>query len=137
MSEAQLSLSQGVKYAVDLIICIDGTGSMTPVIDLVKSSALSFYKNLEDRMKEKKKNVDQIRAKVIVFRDYWADKPEEVMVSSEFFDLREQSSEYANFVSSIYAGGGGDEPENGLEALAIALNSGWERGKILLNSVML
>ncbi|NEO53524.1 MAG: VWA domain-containing protein [Okeania sp. SIO3B5] len=125
MSESQL----GVKYAVDLIICIDATGSMTPVIDLVKSSALSFYKDLEDRMKKNQKNVDQIRAKVIVFRDYWADKPDEVMVSSEFFDLREQSSEYANFVSLIDAKGGGDEPENGLEALAMALNSEWEKGQ--------
>ena len=127
-SQTQLSPSQGVKYAVDLIICIDGTGSMTPVIDLVKSSALSFYKDLENRMQERQKNVDQIRAKVILFRDYWADKPEEVMVSSEFFDLREQSSEYADFVSLIHAKGGGDEPENGLEALAIALNSEWEKG---------
>ena len=80
-------------------------------------------------MKDKQKNVDKIRAKVIVFRDYWADKPEEVMVSSEFFNLREQSSEYANFVSLIDVKGGGDEPENGLEALAMALNSEWEKGQ--------
>ena len=39
------------------------------------------------------------------------------------------SSEYADFVSLIYAKGGGDEPENGLEALAIALNSEWEKGQ--------
>ena len=127
MSEDELSVSQGIKYAVDLIICIDATGSMTPVIDLVKSNALGFYKEIENRMKERQKNVDQLRAKVIVFRDYWADKPDEVMVSSDFFDLREQSSEYADFVSLIYAKGGGDEPENGLEALAIALNSDWEK----------
>lgn len=36
MSEDELSVSRGIKYAVDLIICIDATGSMTPVIDLVK-----------------------------------------------------------------------------------------------------
>ncbi|MCL2930515.1 MAG: VWA domain-containing protein [Trichodesmium sp. St16_bin4-tuft] len=128
MSEEKLSPSQEIKYAVDLVICIDATGSMTPVIDLVKSSALSFYKDIESRMKERQKNVDQVRAKVIVFRDYWADKPEEVMVSSEFFDLKQKSDEYAAFVSSIYAKGGGDEPENGLEALAIALKSEWENG---------
>ena len=128
MSEEKLSPSQEIKYAVDLVICIDATGSMTPVIDLVKSSALSFYKDIESRMKERQKNVDQLRAKVIVFRDYWADKPEEVMVNSEFFDLKQKSSEYARFVSSIYAKGGGDEPENGLEALAIALKSEWENG---------
>lgn len=85
MSEDELSVSRGIKYAVDLIICIDATGSMTPVIDLVKSNALGFYKEIENRMKERQKNVDQLRAKVIVFRDYWADKPDEVMVSSDFF----------------------------------------------------
>lgn len=58
MSEAKLSL----KYAVDLVICIDGTGSMTPVIELVKSNAIRFYQDLEDRMKDKQKNVDQFRA---------------------------------------------------------------------------
>ena len=69
MSEDDLSVSRGIKYAVDLIICIDATGSMTPVIDLVKSNALGFYKEIENRMKETQKNLDQLRAKVIVFRD--------------------------------------------------------------------
>jgi len=55
MSEEKLSPSQEIKYAVDLVICIDATGSMTPVIDLVKSSALSFYKDIESRMKERQK----------------------------------------------------------------------------------
>jgi hypothetical protein len=37
-------MSQGVKYAVDLVMCIDGTGSMGHLIEEVKSSALQFYK---------------------------------------------------------------------------------------------
>lgn len=42
--------SQGVKYAVDLVMCIDATGSMGHLIDLVKSSALSLYEKLEAKM---------------------------------------------------------------------------------------
>lgn len=129
MPETKFPSNQGVKYAVDLVVCIDATGSMSPVIDLVKSSALNFYQDLVEKMRASKKNVDQIRAKVIVFRDYWADAADQVMITSKFFDLSSQSAEYANFVSSIYADGGGDEPENGLEALALALNSEWEKGQ--------
>lgn len=120
--------SQGVKYAVDLVMCIDGTGSMGHLIEEVKSGALNFYEQLEAKMKEKSKKIDQLRARVIVFRDYWADSADTVMQCSEFFDLRSQSSDFANFVTPIEAYGGGDEPENGLEAVGLALNSKWEKG---------
>ncbi|GJD19204.1 hypothetical protein RIVM261_041600 [Rivularia sp. IAM M-261] len=122
-------MSQGVKYAVDLVMCIDATGSMGPIIDEVKSSALNFYEKLESIMAKKEKMIDQLRAKVIVFRDYWADSPSLAMQSSEFFDLRTQSTDFANFVDGITADGGGDEPENGLEALALALKSNWEKSQ--------
>ncbi len=116
------------KYAVDLVICIDGTGSMSHLIEEVKSLALKFYDELEAEMKIQSKKAEQLRARVIVFRDYWADSADKVMQCSEFFDLRSQSSDFANFVSPIEADGGGDEPENGLEALGLALKSNWEKG---------
>lgn len=53
------------------------------------------------------------------------------MVESKFFTLSDDSSdesrEFASFVSGITATGGGDAPENALEALAIAMNSDWVR----------
>ena len=39
MSENQ----QMKEYSVDLVICIDGTGSMTRMIEKVKASAKDFY----------------------------------------------------------------------------------------------
>ena len=122
-------MSSGVKYAVDLVMCIDGTGSMGHLIEEVKSSALQFYDKLEMKMSEKEKTIDQLRAKVIVFRDYWADSADIAMQSSDFFNLRTQASEFASFVSGITASGGGDEPENGLEGLALALKSDWEKSQ--------
>jgi hypothetical protein len=122
-------MSQGVKYAVDLVMCIDGTGSMGHLIGQVKSSALKFYEQLEAVMAKKEKTINQLRAKVIVFRDYWADSPSLAMQSSEFFDLRTESAEFSKFVSGINATGGGDEPENGLESLALALKSPWEKSQ--------
>ncbi|MEA5621109.1 VWA domain-containing protein [Cronbergia sp. UHCC 0137] len=123
--------NQGVTYAVDLVMCIDGTGSMGHLIEEVKTAALKFYEQLEAKMQEKSKKIDQLRARVIVFRDYWADPVDQVMQCSEFFDLRSQSSNFANFVSKIEADGGGDEPENGLEALGLALKSDWGKGDFI------
>ena len=122
-------MSQSVKYAVDLVMCIDGTGSMGHLIEEVKSSALKFYERLEAKMSERQKKIDQLRTKVIVFRDYWADSPALAMQASSFYNLRTQSSDFASFVSGIIATGGGDEPENGLEALALAMKSDWERSQ--------
>jgi hypothetical protein len=122
-------MTQGVRYAVDLVMCIDGTGSMSPLIEAVKSSALQFYEKLETVMASKDKKIDQLRARIIVFRDFWADAPDMALQSSDFFNLRTQAAEFANFVARITADGGGDEPENGLEAVALALRSPWEKSQ--------
>jgi hypothetical protein len=118
---------QGSKYAIDLVICIDATGSMQPVIEEVKASALTFHQKLQAKMAKMSKQVHQLRIKVIVFRDYWEDAPDKVMVCSEFFKLPEEASAFSSFVNGIYADGGGDEPENALEALTLAIRSPWDK----------
>ena len=110
-------------YCVDIVMCIDGTGSMSPIINEVKNNAMSFYQKFIDAMEESDKEVSQLRIKVIVFRDYICDS--EPMRESEFFVLPDQNSEFRNFVSGIEACGGGDRPENALEAIAMALKSKW------------
>lgn len=118
---------QGVgDYNVDIVMCIDATGSMSPIIDRVKENALSFYQRFVDAMEENDKTVEQLRIKVIVFRDYGCD--EKPMEESEFFTLPEQNEEFRACVSSITACGGGDGPENALEAIALALKSKWTTG---------
>ena len=74
-------------------------------------------------MEENGKDVSQLRIKVIVFRDYGCD--DEPMVESEFYTLPDQNDAFRSFVSSIEAKGGGDGPENALEAIALALKSDW------------
>ena len=127
-------VGQGSKYAIDLVICIDATGSMEHVIEEVKASALAFHEKLQAKMAVYSKQVHQLRIKVIVFRDYWEDAPDKVMVSSEFFKLPDEASAFGSFVDGIYADGGGDEPENALEALALAIRSPWD--KILVKNAM-
>lgn len=107
---------------VDIVFVIDATESMQPLIDKVKDLTLSFREELEKGLEKNKRKIKNLRIKVIVFRDYYVDD-KYAMDESRFFILPEEKQDFYNFVSKIRAGGGGDEPESGLEALALALRS--------------
>ena len=111
------------EYCVDIVMCIDATGSMAPIIDEVKNNAMSFHQKFLDAMEESGRSVGTLRVKVIVFRDYICDT--EPMVESKFFTLPADAVEFKSFVSNIEALGGGDTAENALEAFAYALKSDW------------
>ena len=116
--------SQGFgDYCVDIVMCIDATGSMAPIIGEVKNNALSLYEKFLDGMEMQGKGVAELRVKIIAFRDYICDS--EPMVESAFFTLPEQSRALEQFVGKIEACGGGDTPECAFEAIACALNSDW------------
>lgn len=111
-------------YTVDMVFCIDATGSMSPIIDIVKKNALNFYDDVTESMKKKGKIVDKLRVRVIAYRDYMADG-KEAMLTTDFFDLPDDKEDFRKCVESIRAKGGGDEPEDGYEALAYAIKSPW------------
>lgn len=117
---------QALKYTVDIIMCIDSTGSMAPIIDTVKNNALRFYEDLMQVMKQKEKAIDTLRVKVISYRDYYYDG-DESMLESSFFELPDQNNLFQSFIEDIKAEGGGYEPECGLEALSLAIRSPWNR----------
>jgi len=121
MADGQLT------YAVDLVLVIDATGSMTPIIESVKESALSFHDDLQKHMVGIGKNIDVLRVRVIVFRDYYADTAAESLVVSDFFSMPDQRGGFSDFLKVIRASGGGDEPETGLEGLAEAIRSPWAK----------
>jgi von Willebrand factor type A domain len=118
---------QGLTYAVDLVLVIDATGSMSSIIERVKGSAVAFHADLEKKMAELGRHVDTLRVRVIAFRDFYADTAAESLVASEFFTLPDQASAFASFVRDIRASGGGDEPETAMEGLAEAIRSPWAR----------
>lgn len=119
-----MATQSGLEYAVDLVLCIDKTGSMSPVIDMVKTAATRLHDDLKAKLDEKGKPINQLRIRIIAFGDLYADKDQWVR-SSDFFKLPEQVEAFKSFVSGIKPEGGGDEPENGLEALSMALKSPW------------
>ena len=117
---------QGVgSYAADVVFVIDGTGSMASVIEEVKSMASAFSIKVTEALEESGREVEVLRTKVVVYRDFNSDT--DALVSSPFFTLPEDNDSFQAFVSGIEAIGGGDEPENGLEALAEAMNSEWTK----------
>jgi hypothetical protein len=118
--------SEGLTYSVDLALCIDATGSMSALIDLVKTNALGFYDDVMRAMAHKQKRITHLRARIIVFRDLHVDG-DDALLASPFFELPRDQEKLAAFVAPVRPSGGGDEPESGLEALAVAIKSDWVR----------
>ena len=115
-----------MNYSVDLALLIDCTGSMSKAIGYAKDHALKFHSELLQAMKSRQKTIDQLRVRVVGYRDYY-DNVSDALVASEFFKLPEQEDEFNQFVNKLSADGGGDEPETALEAIANAIvNSDWE-----------
>ena len=61
-------------YNVDMVFCIDATGSMGGLIEKVKDNALNFYQDVQRMMTNKQKTIAQLRVRVIAFRDYAAER---------------------------------------------------------------
>ena len=110
-------------YNVDVCLCIDKTKSMDPIIDIVKKNALNLYRDVLDSLETKGKHVAQFRIRVIWFGDFVAD--EVPILASGFLNMPDELNKYEEFVKSIVPNGGGDTPEDGLEALAYAIRSDW------------
>ena len=115
---------RGLSYAVDIVFCVDVTGSMTPILDQVKANALRFYSDVQSNLTAKGKNIDELRVRVVAFRDIVADG-EAALQESPFFELPGEETGFSGFVNGLVAEGGGDAPESGLEAVALAMTSPW------------
>jgi len=115
-----------INYAVDLVLCIDCTGSMYGVLDNVKANAMSFANDLKSTLGKQQKQIDQLRVKVIAYRDYYCDG-DMAMNETAFFELPKEEDAFNGFIQGLEPSGGGDEPESGLEALALAMNADWTK----------
>lgn len=114
------------KRSIDVVFCIDGTGSMYPCINKVKDNAKRFHLEFVSAMTELNSDIESMRIKVIVFRDYECDA--NAMVESPFYELPADQSEFDAFLAGVQAEGGGDGPENGYEALYRAMCSDFVTG---------
>ena len=113
-----------LTYHIDLVLCIDCTGSMRSTLQSVKDAASDLHHVFETRMLEKGKFITGMRVRIVAFRDIFADDPS--FEVSDFFDVKQDADSLQLFLDGLRAkGGGGDGPESALEALSIAINSPW------------
>ena len=49
---------RGLSYAVDIVFCVDVTGSMTPILDQVKANALRFFGDVQSNLTAKGKTIE-------------------------------------------------------------------------------
>lgn len=116
-----------VLESVDIVMCIDATASMDRPLSVVKKNALTFHRELQARCGKYGKTINGMRLKVILFRDFAADG-KYALQQSDFFEIPSMETDFESFIRGIAVSGGGDTPENALEAVASAMNSKWRTG---------
>lgn len=126
------------KRWVDIVLCMDATGS---VAESEKgSSVLDWARHFSARLSSKVYDpiyrVSQCRIRVIVFRDFLADG-KNALLSTDFFLLPQQQDALESYLGGISPEGGGDEQEDGLEALALAIRSPWQNDPTLKRQVII
>ncbi|WP_161783791.1 Tad domain-containing protein [Bosea sp. LC85] len=135
-STAKALIARPQVRHLDLVMCIDATGSMQYTLNAVKNAALYFEKNLNDELKAKQIDpFESMRVKPIFYRDFggnsgWKSDPRDYgdrppMKVGEFWRLPDQATLFSTFVSPERATGGGDLPESGLECVNEGMNSSW------------
>lgn len=142
--------------ALDVVMCVDATGSMQNTLSAVQNNITNFKTNLDTAVSAAGyRPFDRTRVRVIYYRDYggngWLNLPgyswyaryfdlrtpiagsdlgdDPAMVLSNFYDMASYSdvTAFRSFVGNQYASGGGDLPESGLECLWSAMNSSWTK----------
>jgi hypothetical protein len=114
------------RFAVDIVFCLDVTGSMQPVVQEVKLGVFSLHTQLNAALFRRGKRMRQLRMRVIAYRDF-TDHADDALIASPFFTMPRQAHAFESVMHSLSASGGGPEPDSGLEALSVAINSPWQR----------
>ncbi|MGO9449864.1 MAG: FHA domain-containing protein [Candidatus Binataceae bacterium] len=112
--EAKILDFRGVGQGrpVDIVFVLDVTESMQPYIDAVKQNIISFAHDLASNNRD-------YRLGLVTFEDYVVSKYPDC--NCEYRNtMTSNVNQFINWVSGLHAGGGGDIPEDQLDALAYA-----------------
>ncbi len=127
LDDAFTSGMQNIDTYMDIVFCVDVTSSMQPTINTIKNFTTSLYDDLIPAMLERDhRKVKLMRVKVVAFRDFYCDGKCSIQESS-FYKLPDEGDAFKRFVNSLEAKGGGDNPENSLEALAVSMRTDWTK----------
>jgi hypothetical protein len=103
---------QGQGRPVDIVFVLDVTESMQPYIDAVKQNVISFAEDLA-------RNNRDYRLGLVTFEDYVVSAAADCNCPYRK-KMTSNVQEFTQWVGSLHAGGGGDIPEDQLDALAYA-----------------
>lgn len=109
------------RFSADVVMCIDATGSMGGIINTVKNNAMNFYDDIKKESRRHGKDITSMRIRVIAYRDIHMLMSGNVFDFSDFFSMPDEENEFKSFVGGLTPHDGGDEPELGLDALAMAM----------------
>src|SRR5215469_13267294 len=102
----------GQGRPVDIVFILDVTESMQPYIDAVKQNVISFAEDLA-------RNNRDYRLGLVTFEDYVVSGASDCNCPYSK-KMTSNVQEFTQWVGSLHAGGGGDIPEDQLDALAYA-----------------
>src|ERR1700722_8315309 len=102
----------GQGRPVDIVFVLDVTESMQPYIDAVKQNVIQFAQDLSANNRD-------YRLGLVTFEDYVVSKYEDCHCAYRNSFTTDVHT-FTDWVSSLHAGGGGDIPEDQLDALAYA-----------------
>jgi hypothetical protein len=115
-------------YSIDIVFVIDATGSMAAFLDTLKRNARGLYRDIDLSLRSVGKSVDELRIRVVVFRDFYQTNSSTASTLEEtaFFRLPDELEQFALYIGKIEPTSPDmDGRANGLEALAEAINSQW------------
>ena len=116
-------ISNARGYSIDWCFCVDNTNSMTPFLENVKQQIIDFPKKLEEVAMNNfcGRVINQHKIKIIVFSDFSLCPLEKAIISSPFFSLPNEESNFENFIENIKPELETSNCSNGLESLALAM----------------
>jgi len=103
---------QGQGRPVDIVFVFDITESMQPYIDAVKQNVITFAQDLASNNRD-------YRLGLVTFEDYVVSKDPDCNCAYRN-KMTGNVQEFISWIGSLHAGGGGDIPEDQLDALAYA-----------------
>jgi hypothetical protein len=103
---------QGQGRPVDIVFVFDITESMQPYIDAVKQNVITFAQDLASNNRD-------YRLGMVTFEDYVVSKDPDCGCAYRN-KMTGDVHEFISWVGGLHAGGGGDIPEDQLDALAYA-----------------
>ena len=111
-----------VTRNIDIVFCIDGTGSMRPIMDDIKENAIRFYGEVVEECYAHGASVAALRVKLLIFRDYESEGGDAI-IESPFYELPSDDDLFADFLKTVVPGGGAGKGACGYEALHYAFRS--------------